>query len=234
MKRTILLVNLFIISLSYCIASDSNKSPYVYLQNPSKLINPDNSYEYLIKKNDHLSHLAYKFYHNGLIWPKIYKANPYIIDPDWIYPNNWLVIPDIFSDEMGNVVTERRSFTQESIDSAIADTIPKNELVIQKSVYQKDQSVDSLVYTYNKENADSTSLISTDAQDCKNNSEINNHIEQYSDKIIFVKSDTTNINTDCLKFNIEDSYIYSKNLDIILSSYCKKSTNESVRKFWKK
>ena len=228
MKRTIVLISLFIISLSYCIASDNNKSPYVYLQNPSKLINQDNSYEYLIMKNDHLSHLAYKFYQNGLKWPKIYKANPYIIDPDWIYPNNWLVIPDIFSDENGN------AFTHKSIDSAIADTITKNESVIQKSVYQNELSVDSLVYTHNNEDADSTSLISTDIQVCKNNSEINNHIEQYSDKIIFVKSDTTDIDTNCLKFNIEDSFIYSKNIDIILSSYCKKSRNENVRKFWKK
>ena len=45
-----------------------------------------------------------EFYNDPFKWTKIHEANPYIIDPDWIYPNNWLVIPNVFADSIGKPV----------------------------------------------------------------------------------------------------------------------------------
>jgi len=122
MKNIVTKAFIFIVSLSFCLAHEKGESHYVYLQNPSDLINPQNFYEYRIIRNDHLSHLAYKFYRDGIKWPKIYKANPYVVDPNWIYPDNWLVIPDIFTDKNGNPVTQERSFTYKSNEEVIAQT----------------------------------------------------------------------------------------------------------------
>ncbi len=121
MKKTAYL--LFIIfSLSICLAHDKNKSHYVYLQDPNDLINPNGFYEYRIIKNDHLTKLANKFYHNGLKWPNIYKANPYVLDPNWIYPDNWLVIPEIFTDETGNPIITSTAYAYKSNESIIANS----------------------------------------------------------------------------------------------------------------
>jgi len=126
MKSIATKVFLIIVSISFCWAHGKGESHYVYLQNPSDLINPQNFYEYRIIRNDHLSHLAYKFYRDGIKWPKIYKANPYVVDPNWIYPDNWLVIPDIFTDKNGNPITQERSFTYKSNEEVIAQTQNKN------------------------------------------------------------------------------------------------------------
>ncbi len=107
-----LIIVLFLVS--NCIAGDKSKSYYVYLQDPNDLINTDNFYEYQIIKNDYLSKIAYRFYGNGLKWNKIYIANPYIIDPDWIYPNNWLVIPDIYKNMDGNPSKTKETFLCQS------------------------------------------------------------------------------------------------------------------------
>jgi len=158
MKKTISLMFIIIFSLSFCLANDKEKSYYVYLQDPNDLINPQNFYEYRIIKNDHLSHLSYKFYHDGLKWKKIYKANPYIIDPNWIYPDNWLVIPDMFTDENGNPIAKEQSFVYlaneyqnqtDNIESKI-DTI-----TVETNVLPEDESLsidDTMITTSYPEN----------------------------------------------------------------------------------
>jgi len=122
MKHIAIKTFLLIVSMSFCWAHEKGESHYVYLQNPNDLINPQNFYEYRIIRNDHLSHLSYKFYRDGIKWPKIYKANPYVVDPNWIYPDNLLVIPDIFTDKNGNPITQERSFTYKSDENVIAES----------------------------------------------------------------------------------------------------------------
>lgn len=49
---------------------------------------------YVIKKGDTLWDISSEKLKDPFQWPKIWKANPYIKDPHWIYPGNKLIIPD--------------------------------------------------------------------------------------------------------------------------------------------
>lgn len=51
--------------------------------------------EYTIIPYDNLWNLSEGFYQSGLEWPRIWKANPYIVNPDLIYPGDVLVVPGI-------------------------------------------------------------------------------------------------------------------------------------------
>ncbi len=178
MKKIILLMFLLLFSLSFCLAHDEDKSHYVYLQDPNDLINPNGFYEYMIIKNDHLSHLAYKFYYDGLKWTRIYKANPYIIDPNWIYPDNWLVIPDIYSDEDGNPITKERSFIYKSNDTIITGSVPKSGIAQDNGLFPKDKSDDSQVYTNNEEDIDKTIPFKIETQDIEIDEQLENILEE--------------------------------------------------------
>ena len=47
---------------------------------------------YIIKKGDTLWDLADRFLFDPFLWPSIHKDNPYILNPDLIYPNYKLII----------------------------------------------------------------------------------------------------------------------------------------------
>jgi len=49
--------------------------------------------EYLIKKGDTLWDISDSKLNNPFLWPKLWKENPYIKNPDLIYPNNKIRIP---------------------------------------------------------------------------------------------------------------------------------------------
>lgn len=49
--------------------------------------------DYTIKKGDCLWNLAFQFLGNPFQWPRIWQINPYIKDPDLIYPGDRLKIP---------------------------------------------------------------------------------------------------------------------------------------------
>ncbi len=101
-KITLTLLMLFITNFSF--AHDNNVSHHVNMDNPAGLVNPDGYFEYMIIKGDYLWLIADNFYNNPFKWREIHEANPYIIDPNWIYPNNWLVIPNVFTDSSGNPI----------------------------------------------------------------------------------------------------------------------------------
>ncbi len=51
--------------------------------------------EYTIKRGDTLWDISNNLFHDPFLWPFIWKANPYIANPDLIYPGNKLVIPSL-------------------------------------------------------------------------------------------------------------------------------------------
>jgi len=53
---------------------------------------PEDTNVYLIQKGDTLWDLSAKFLNDPYLWPQIWKANPYIKDPHWIYPEDPLAI----------------------------------------------------------------------------------------------------------------------------------------------
>ncbi|MCK5399725.1 LysM peptidoglycan-binding domain-containing protein, partial [bacterium] len=50
---------------------------------------------YIIKEGDCLWNISKKYYDNPYLWPKIWEANPYITNPDLIFPDDQLVIPGV-------------------------------------------------------------------------------------------------------------------------------------------
>jgi len=101
-KLSLLLLMLLFTAISF--AHDDNVPHYVNMENPAGLVNPNGNFEYMIVKGDCLWFIADDFYNDPFKWTEIHEANPYIIDPDWIYPNNWLVIPNVFADANGNPI----------------------------------------------------------------------------------------------------------------------------------
>ncbi len=55
----------------------------------------DESTNYTIKQGDTLWDISNNFLKDPFLWPLIWKANPYIANPDLIYPGNNLVIPSL-------------------------------------------------------------------------------------------------------------------------------------------
>ena len=102
--KKIALILLILLFITFSFAHDENVSYYVNMENPAGLVNPDGSFEYMIVKGNCLWFIADKFYNDPFKWTKIHEANPYIIDTDWIYPNNWLVIPNVFADDSGKPI----------------------------------------------------------------------------------------------------------------------------------
>lgn len=62
--------------------------------------------DYIIQKGDTLWDIAEKHLGDPLLWPQIWKLNPYIQDPHWIYPDNRLTLPtpkaDLLTDAIGD------------------------------------------------------------------------------------------------------------------------------------
>lgn len=65
---------------------------------PAMLIAAGEEPNYTIKKGDTLWDISQAKFKSPLQWPRIWKANPYIRDPHWIYPGNKLILPDDMAD----------------------------------------------------------------------------------------------------------------------------------------
>lgn len=55
----------------------------------------DQQGKYEVRQGDTLWDIANAFYRDPFLWPLIWKSNPFIVDPDLIYPGNALVIPSL-------------------------------------------------------------------------------------------------------------------------------------------
>lgn len=107
--KNLTLILLMLLLTSFSFAHDENVPHYVNMENSAGLVNPDGFFEYMIVKGDYLWMLADRFYNDPYQWTEIRGANPYIVDPGWIYPNNWLVIPNVFTDESGKPILSSTS-----------------------------------------------------------------------------------------------------------------------------
>jgi LysM domain-containing protein len=56
---------------------------------------PEAAASYTIKRGDTLWDISNTFFKDPFLWPFIWKANPYITNPDLIYPGNKLAIPSL-------------------------------------------------------------------------------------------------------------------------------------------
>jgi hypothetical protein len=56
---------------------------------------PEAAASYTIKQGDTLWDISNTFFKDPFLWPFIWKANPYITNPDLIYPGNKLAIPSL-------------------------------------------------------------------------------------------------------------------------------------------
>lgn len=116
----------------------------IYAQNTedSSIIQQTNQ-KYIIKKDDTLWDLAFKFLGDPFKWPEIWNINAYINNPDLIYPGDPLSIPGrnssgITSDESSNTASQSLvSYTKGALDtvSEIIDTIHTDDIMEDTIIY---------------------------------------------------------------------------------------------------
>ena len=138
-------ISLILIFSTISFAHDDNVPHYVNMENSTDLVNPDGFYEYMILKGDYLWMLAGKFYNDPYKWSDINNGNPYIVDPNWIYPNNWLVIPNVFTDDNGNPIYATASQTDDMEVSVEESTVADEVSTSLTSTKQIDSDGDGIV-----------------------------------------------------------------------------------------
>lgn len=123
--------------------------------------------EYSIVPYDNLWNLSKGFYQTGFEWQRIWKANPYIMNPDLIYPGDVLIIPGVgevtvkddgtyqvrgitFDDRVASLFS-----TETTIDTAV--TLPQvNSAYIDKKIKEyllSESAMLTIPYIHKTENA---------------------------------------------------------------------------------
>lgn len=94
--------------------------------------------DYNIVPYDNLWNLSKGFYDDGFEWKRIWKANPYIANPDLIYPGDILVIPgigEVTVKEDGTYAVYGTSFDEKVATlfqvSEDVDTVPKEAVKVE-------------------------------------------------------------------------------------------------------
>lgn len=120
-KSILLIVGIFLlISISFSsFAQEPHWSKYKY---PTELP-PDAKIHYIVK-GDTLWDLAAHYLGDPFLWPKIWEANKYITDPDLIFPQDPLIIPEV------EVVPEEE--VEEEVPEEEAEEIAKPEEEVEK------------------------------------------------------------------------------------------------------
>ena len=81
--------------------------------------------EYTIKQGDTLWDISNVFFKDPFLWPFLWKANPYIANPDLIYPGNKLMIPSLAPIERAmEAPKEQLAEKQAPVEAAPAEPKP--------------------------------------------------------------------------------------------------------------
>ncbi|MFH1378964.1 MAG: LysM peptidoglycan-binding domain-containing protein [bacterium] len=109
--------------------------------------------EYTIVKGDCLWFISGRFYKDPFLWPEIYKANPYIKDPHWIYPNDTLIIPGITPEKPVDEFTSEPPVEQpfeevleeapveEVLEEEVVDLQPSEEIIEEEMLDEEDLEI---------------------------------------------------------------------------------------------
>lgn len=103
--------------------------------------------EYTIIPYDNLWNLSKGFYQSGFEWQRIWRANPYIVNPDLIYPGDVLLIPGIGEVTLNQDGTYQvRGITfDDRVASLFTHKVPDTAIAIPKKV---DNYVDKKIKEY--------------------------------------------------------------------------------------
>jgi len=124
-KSIIIIVGtFFLISISFLtFAQEPHWSKYKY---PTELP-PDAKVHYIVK-GDTLWDLAAHYLGDPFLWPKIWEANKYITDPDLIFPQDPLIIPEV-------AVVEEEAEEEEEVTEE--EEVPEPEEEVEKPVEEE-------------------------------------------------------------------------------------------------
>jgi hypothetical protein len=84
---------------------------------------------YIIRPADTLWDISHAFLKDPFLWPFIWKANPYITDPDLIYPGNRLAIPSMAPIEQALQEQAHRGPSGEAGPALLTKRAPREEAV---------------------------------------------------------------------------------------------------------
>ncbi len=76
---------------------------------PAPQAHKDETGPYIIKEGDTLWDISNAFLRDPFLWPLLWKANPYITNPDLIYPGNKLAIPSLAPIERAMEMPEEKA-----------------------------------------------------------------------------------------------------------------------------
>jgi len=136
---------IFIVFVSVC---------FCQWQEADKTVSPSGSEEqtvtYMVKSGDNLWDISFKFLGDPFRWPEVWRRNPYIKNPNLIYPGNTLVISG--PGQVGGaqpterIVSEAAGLQGGAQDAGAADRLHKQP-TSGKSDSAANRSVDSLLFS---------------------------------------------------------------------------------------
>ncbi len=123
----------FIISLAFFIVS---VNPFRIIFSNGVNAQDKTPEDYTIKKGDTLWDISDSKLDNSFLWPKLWKVNPQIKNPDFIYPGDKIRIPS--SEELMRLFTEVTEVKEEVPQAKPVEEIPEElpkEYIVDKNRY---------------------------------------------------------------------------------------------------
>lgn len=80
--------------------------------------------QYEVRQGDTLWDISNAFYRDPFLWPLIWKSNPFVVDPDLIYPGNSLIIPSLAPVERAMSEPEEPAPAEEALVEKQAPAAP--------------------------------------------------------------------------------------------------------------
>ena len=112
MKRFVSLFFIMILMLSFCFVLPG-------LTQETK----ETEGVYTIKKGDTLWDISSKFLNDPFLWPKLWKRNPYITNPHWIYPGNPVRLTGVEAVKKEEPQPEKKAEPQKAVEEKPQETV---------------------------------------------------------------------------------------------------------------